>query len=244
MLRLTWIYYDLLDLYADIGNIRVIEDILTKNNIDYVLDKVTINEDYDLTTSDIIFMGGGADFEQSIVFEDLLKRKENLMKAILNDTVVLSICGGYQLMGKYYLDANGNKINGLGMFNYYTEAKNDKKRMVGYLKINTKIDGEDISIVGFENHSGATMNVKSILGDVEFGYGNNHDDKTEGVHFRNVFGTYLHGPVLTRNRKFAIKLVELALKKNNIEQEIVYENEFMDKSYEEIINYVKNGNFK
>ena len=75
MLKLTWIYYDLLDLYADIGNIRVIEDILISNNIEYTVDKVTVNEEYDLRQSDIIFIGGGADFEQSIVYKDLLKRK-------------------------------------------------------------------------------------------------------------------------------------------------------------------------
>lgn len=244
MVRLTWLYYDLLDLYADIGNIKVIQDILEKNNVEYILDKVTIGDEYDLRESDMIFLGGGADFEQSIVMDDLLERKENLMQAILNDTVVLAICGGYQLMGKYYLDGNKNKIPGLGLFSYHTVAEVEKPRMVGYLNVSAKILGNSIEIVGFENHSGATKNVKNSLGNVIFGYGNNHNDGIEGVHFKNVFGTYLHGPVLTRNREFAIALAQLILNKKCIHQVIEYENEYMDRAKEEIINYVEEGKYK
>lgn len=244
MVKLTWLYYDLLDLYADVGNIKVISDILTKNDIEFEIEKITVGDEVDLRNSDMIFIGGGADFEQSIVYEDLLKRKENFMQAILNDCVVLAICGGYQLMGQYYLDSQNNKIPGLGLFSYYTSVEENQPRMVGYLDINAKILGKDIEIVGFENHSGATKRVKTPFGKVVFGYGNNHQEQIEGVHFRNTFGTYLHGPVLTRNREFAVALVQLIMNKKEINKEIVYENEFMDIAHEEIIKYVENGKFK
>lgn len=244
MVKLTWLYYDLLDLYADVGNIKVIEDILTKNNVKYELEKITINQEVDLRKSDMIFIGGGADFEQSIVYEDLLKRKENIMQAILNNCVVLAICGGYQLMGEYYIDSNSNKIPGLGLFSYYTTAEENKERMVGYLNITTKILNKKIEIVGFENHSGATKNVKTPLGRVIFGFGNNHDQNFEGIHFKNVFGTYLHGPILTRNREFAIALVQLIINNKKMNINIEYENKFMDLAKEEIIKYVEQGKYK
>lgn len=244
MVKLTWLYYDLLDLYADVGNIKVIEDILTKNGLKYQLNKVTVGDDIDLRDSDMIFIGGGADFEQSIVYEDLLKRKENFMQAILNDCVVLAICGGYQLMGKYYLDSNNNKIPGLGLFSYHTSVEADLPRMVGYIDIVANILGKEIEVVGFENHSGATKKVKTPFGKVLMGYGNNHHEQIEGVHFRNTFGTYLHGPVLTRNREFAVALVQLIMNKKAINKTIEYENEFMDIAHEEIIKYVENGKFK
>ena len=161
-------------------------------------------EDYD-----IVFFGGGQDYEQAIVSPDLIELKKSAIdEYIQSGKVFLAICGGYQLLGKYYTTPDGEKLEGLGILDIYTEGGD--KRFIG----NTVIHNEafDETYVGFENHSGRTyINDLKPLGKVLVGYGNNGEDGYEGCVYKNTFCTYFHGSLLSKNPELADRILTLAL---------------------------------
>ena len=115
-------YHDLMDLYGDKGNIETLRYRASKRGINVVVDTCTLQEKRNIEDYDIFFLGGGADKEQTLIYKDLLARKESILKAKESGTAFLLICGGYQLFGQYYLDQDGQKIDGLGIYDYYTES--------------------------------------------------------------------------------------------------------------------------
>lgn len=206
-------YPDLLNLYGDIGNIIALKKRCEWRKIEIEIKSITLAYTENFTDIDLLFLGGGSDREQKIVSDDLKNKKgRNLRTAIEDGLTVLAICGGYQLLGEYYQTLSGNKLEGLGILKAWTIAGN--KRMIGNIVIDTNIANKHFKIIGFENHSGKTFLEKiDPLGNVIIGNGNNGEDKTEGCIYKNVFGTYLHGPVLPKNPEFADILIETALKR-------------------------------
>lgn len=212
-LKVLHMYPDILDLYGDSGNIEILKYHCKNNQIQLLWDRYGIGDsDVDFSAYDIIFMGGGADFEQSVISDDLMKRKEQIVKAYESGVYFFAICGGYQLLGKYYIDANGNKIDGLGLFEYYTQASKKKNtRCIGNIVVQTVIDGEEYMVIGYENHGGQTMNVKQPLGTVLLGEGNCFGGGIEGYVEENVLASYLHGPFLSKNPKLAYRMINYAM---------------------------------
>ena len=154
----------------------------------------------------------GADQEQAILSEDLIKYKGNIKKAIDNGVFFLLICGAYQLFGKYYKGVDGNIIPGLEIFDYYTEAINDrKKRCIGNIIIETELNNIKTKIIGFENHGGQTFDISSPFGNVLYGNGNKFNDSKEGFFLNNVIATYLHGPLLSKNPELADYIIKYCL---------------------------------
>ncbi len=212
--KIAWMYYDLLELYGDKGNLRVIEYILNKNQIEYQIDKITINEvDKDISNYDFVFLGGGSDQNQLIIEEDLKLRKKQFKNVLENNGFILTICGGYQFFGEYYLDAHNNKMEGLGIFDYYTQA--GSKRCIGNIKeiTNFELDGKKMEIVGFENHSGETKNIKpeDSFSKIIKGHGNEYGGQYEGFKTNNFIGTYVHGPLLPKNPLLAKYIIQKVL---------------------------------
>lgn len=214
-LRICWMYHDFMDLYGDSGNIKVLEKRCHDRNIEIEVDTLSMHEEKDLSAYDIIFLGGGADREQALLMDDLYSRKDNIKQALEQGTFALLICGGYQLFGQYYIAGDGTKINGLGFFDYYTEAGKEKDRCIGNIAIRTQLEGHEILAVGFENHGGQTRNVTHPFGDVLAGLGNNHVDHKEGFYNGQVLATYMHGPLLPKNPEIADFVIYKGLKKNN-----------------------------
>ena len=214
-LKILYLYPDILELYGDFGNIQVLRYRLEKRGIKATIDSYSIGDiSPNFNEYDIVFAGGGADQEQSILAEDLLKYKENIKESINSGVFFLLICGAYQLFGKYYKDVDGNTIPGLEVFNYYTEAINDrKKRCIGNTVINVNLNGKETKIIGFENHGGQTFNVDTPFGDVLFGYGNKFGDLKEGFFLKNVIATYLHGPLLAKNPELADYIIKYCLER-------------------------------
>ncbi|KHO61572.1 MULTISPECIES: type 1 glutamine amidotransferase [Thermoanaerobacter] len=205
-------YPDLLNLYGDLGNILSLKRRCEWRNIETEVKSITVDLNTNFADIDILFLGGGSDREQKIVSNDLtIKKGKNLKAAIEDGLTVLGICGGYQLLGNYYQTSKGDKLEGVGILDMWTIAST--KRMIGNVVIEANINRKSFKMVGFENHSGKTYLGKSNpLGKVIIGSGNNGEDKTEGCIYKNVYGTYLHGPVLPKNPEFADILIETALK--------------------------------
>ena len=208
-LTICHLYPDLLNVYGDVGNVLILKHRASLRGIDVNIVNSSLNDTLDKDNIDIIFFGGGQDYEQSIVSNDLNTIKKDDIKEYIEDgKVFLAICGGYQLLGKYYTAPNGEKINGLGILNIYTEGGDT--RFIG----NTEIYNEsfDETYVGFENHSGRTyINDHTPLGKCIHGYGNNGQDGYEGCIYKNTFGSYFHGSFLSKNPEYADRLLLLAL---------------------------------
>lgn len=238
-LNICHLYPDLLNVYGDVGNILVLKNRAEKRGIKVNIVDISLNDDFNGDDMDIVFFGGGQDYEQSIVSDDLKNnKKENISKYIEDEKIFLAICGGYQLLGNYYTAPNGEKLEGLGILDIYTEA--GEKRLIG----NTVIYNEDFNetYVGFENHSGRTfINDLKPLGKCVHGYGNNGEDGYEGCIYKNTFCTYFHGSLLSKNPELADRLLKLALEKkygNEIELESI-DDTFEVKAKEHIINKFK-----
>ena len=214
-LKIVWMYHDIMDLYGDKGNMMVLQRRCEQRGIDVGIDTCGIGESCDLASYDLIFLGGGADREQMMLIDDLLSRRDNIQKAMDSGSFIFLVCGGYQLFGQYYIAADGSKINGLQFFDYYTDTGKDGTRCIGNIAIECELDGERMIAVGFENHGGQTCNVKYPLGRVLSGYGNNFTEGIEGFYNGQVFGTYLHGPLLPKNPRIADFMIVNALRRHH-----------------------------
>lgn len=212
MLSVCHLYPDLLNLYGDRGNIIAFVKRCRWRGIAVSVEEVGLGDPVDFKKFDFVFLGGGSDREQGLIAGDLMKRRENFWRAIEQGLVVLAICGGYQLLGKCYLTASGDSIPGLGVMDFFTAA--GERRLLGNVAVETVLDGNRIKVCGFENHSGQTF-----LGDVEpfgrvlTGGGNNGRDGWEGARYRNVFCSYMHGPLLPKNARLTDHLISLALRR-------------------------------
>lgn len=215
-LNICHLYSDLLNLYGDRGNIIALKKRAEWRGIDVSVTNISIGQNFVPENYDIIFLGGGQDYEQEIIQNDILRSKGSEIKnAIENNKVFLCICGGYQLLGHYYKTHDGKEIEFLGALDLWTTAGNE--RMIGNIAFQCdvlKTDNYDGVVVGFENHSGKTYLGKDVkpLGKVLCGYGNNGEDGYEGAVYKNVFCSYSHGSLLPKNPQFTDHLISIALK--------------------------------
>lgn len=238
-IKILYLYPDILDLYGDIGNIKVLKYRIEKRGFSAIIDTYSIGDKApDFSAYDIVFSGGGADNEQKILSEDLVKYKEEIRKAVNEGVFFLLICGSYQLFGKYYKGVDEEIIPGLEIFDYYTEAIEDRsKRCIGNIVLETEIDGEKTKVIGFENHGGQTFDTKENFGSVLFGNGNKFGDSNEGFRMKNVIGTYLHGPLLSKNPKIADFIIKYSLERK-YKEEVNLEalnDEFEEKCREQLL---------
>src|SRR3989344_4118519 len=229
-LTIGWLYPELMSTYGDRGNIIVLQKRCEWRGIKAEVLKLDLHfNPNQLSRCDLLFMGGAQDKQQQIVSEDLLRKRENFKKIIDSGVPGLYICGAYQFLGKYYKEADGTIIKGLDILDLYTiNPGTNAVRLIGNVAINRHpelVSGSRDSdlrqndskqtLVGFENHGGRTYLGKDIkpFGKVIKGFGNNGEDGTEGAVYKNSFGSYLHGPILPKNPKFADLLIKLALEK-------------------------------
>ena len=200
-------YHDLMDLYGDKGNIETLRYRASKRGINVIVDTCTLQEKRNIEDYDIFFLGGGADKEQTLIYKDLLVRKESILKAKESGTAFLLICGGYQLFGQYYLDQDGQKIDGLGIYDYYTESSDRDHRCIGNIVVEANIYDKKVTVVGFENHGGQTKAVSNPFGKVLVGHGNTYKGEYEGYMDAQTIATYMHGPLLPKNPAIADEVI-------------------------------------
>lgn len=215
-LNICHLYPDLLNTYGDRGNILALQRRSQWHGIDTRVTNITIGDSFDPALYDIVFLGGGQDYEQEIIQSDVLNQKGSEIKAAVEGMkVFLCICGGYQLMGRYYKTWDGKEIEFLGALDLWTIG--GKERMIGNIVFESdiiKTGDNPLKLVGFENHSGRTYLGQGIkpLGRVISGNGNNGEDGFEGAVYKNVFCSYSHGSLLPKNPLLTDHLLSLALK--------------------------------
>ena len=191
------LYPDLLNLYGDRGNIQCLMKRCLWRGIEAETIAYELDDRIDFSKLDIVLLGGGSDREQMLVCEKLKEIQKDFKAYVEDNGVVIAICGGYQLLGNYYKTDQG-MIEGLKLVDMSTEQ--GKGRLIGNIVMQS--DLFDMPIVGFENHGGrTTIGNNRSLGKVLSGYGNDGQSGEEGVVYKNVIGTYLHGPLLPKNGK-------------------------------------------
>jgi len=213
-LEICHLYPDVLNLYGDRGNVLCLQRRLAWRGYDCAVTELPIGAGDDLTRFDLFFIGGGQDFEQEVLLEDLLGEKcANIRAAVEDGKVFLCVCGGYQLMGHYYETHEGVRCGFTGAVDFCTVGS--EKRMIGDFSFQLEAVSGGSVVAGFENHSGRTRLGPGVspLGRVLHGCGNNGEDGGEGVRYKNVFGTYSHGPVLPKNPAFADFILSTALQR-------------------------------
>jgi len=237
-LSIAHLYPEQMNIYGDRGNILTLKQRCSWRGIQLRVDPIKPGMHVDWTAYDLVFFGGGQDSGQSLIASDFVERHGADVRAAIRDgLVVLSICGGYQLLGHYFLTNTGEKLPGIGALDVHTVG--GTKRMIGNIVVEwsqpgTHEAGEhqgarskvarasaddlrastlDLRLVGFENHSGRTYLGAGVrpLGRVLRGYGNNGEDGTEGCVYHNAHGCYMHGSLLPKNPHFADHLLRLAL---------------------------------
>jgi CobQ-like glutamine amidotransferase family enzyme len=206
------LYPEYLNIYADRGNMAVLERRAVWRGIGFDYRTIGLGEQADPDDYDLYYVGGGQDREQALVAPDLATKGESLREAVDGGAAFLAVCGGYQLLGRFYRDRSGAELPGVGLLPHHTVA--GERRMIGDVLLECELEpGHRRTLAGFENHAGRTYLDEGAepLGRVVAGFGNNGEDGVEGSRVGNALGTYLHGPLLPRNPWLADWLIGKAL---------------------------------
>lgn len=209
--RVCHLYPNELNIYADRGNIAVLRRRLEWRGHELSVIDAEIGDQIP-DDADMYYLGGGQDRDQIIVAGDFAQTKaEALHRAAAGGSVVLAVCGGYQLAGHGYTGVDGTRMPGIGLLDADTVA--GTTRLIGDVVISVDVGGTPVTVVGFENHAGRTTlgGASAPFGTVRHGHGNNDIDGTEGAITGRVIGTYLHGPLLPKNPQLADMLLGWAL---------------------------------
>jgi lipid II isoglutaminyl synthase (glutamine-hydrolysing) len=206
------LYPDYLNIYADRGNIAVLERRAAWRGIGFDYRAIGMGDRLVPGEHDLLYLGGGQDREQTLVATNLASRGEAVREAAAGGAAILAVCGGYQLLGRFYRDRSGAELPGVGLFPLQTVA--GERRMIGDVLLDCElVQGERRLLAGFENHAGRTVldPGTGALGRVVAGFGNDGESGFEGCRVGRAVGTYLHGPLLPRNPWFADWLLAQAL---------------------------------
>ena len=210
-IRVGHLYPDYLNIYADRGNIAVFASRARARGHELDVRAISIADAVPAGEIDLFYVGGGQDREQALVASDLAAKAAPLRAAVEDGAAFLAVCGGYQLLGRYYRDVQGTELPGIGLLPLHTVAGD--RRMIGDVLLDCAWAGPGRTLAGFENHAGRTHLDEGAepLGRVVAGFGNDGETGFEGCRWRRAYGTYLHGPLLPRNPWFADRLLAEAL---------------------------------
>lgn len=213
-IRICHLYSDVLNLYGDRGNIITMKKRLEWRGIDVAVKKLGLGQRGSLADCDLIFIGGGMEFDNELLSGDLrLGRSAELRAAVEDGVSLLAICSGFQLLGRYCQDEKGQRTEMASILDMYTVA--GKERMTGNYKFRCTEESGGAEIIGFENHLGKTYLGEALepLGKVVCGHGNNGEDGTEGARYKNLYGSYSYGPLLPKNPALCDRILLGALER-------------------------------
>jgi len=213
-LRICALYPDLMSIYADRGNLLMLDRRCEWRGLECTISPSGLGETIDPDAHDLFYIGGGQDRDQRLCADDLIVHKRDALHAAAErGAVIFGVCGGYQLLGESY-DLGDEAIPGIGLLGLRT-VRVDGPRLIGNVAIEVDLDdgAPPRVLAGFENHGGRTAldGDERPLGRVLRGHGNDGRSGQEGVRRGNVIGTYLHGPLLPKNAWFADWLIRTAL---------------------------------
>jgi lipid II isoglutaminyl synthase (glutamine-hydrolysing) len=211
-IRVGHLYPDYLNIYADRGNIAVLASRAAWRGHELEVESIGMGDTVEPGAHDLLYIGGGQDREQALVAQDIAGKGQSLREAAAGGAAVLAVCGGFQLLGRFYRERSGAELPGAGVLPLHTIAGD--RRMIGDVLLECELEpGERRTLAGFENHAGRTIleDGADPLGRVVAGFGNDGSSGFEGGRDGRVVGTYLHGPLLPRNPWLADWLLAQAI---------------------------------
>ena len=200
-----------MNLYGDYANVSAVERLLTKSNIEVTVDRFTISDNADFSEYDFIFIGSGTEKNQKLVLEDFKKYSESLKSYIESGKTILMTGNSFEILGKTITDSTSNVFNGLGLFDF-TVTEQNTKRVTGDVIYTS--DFTEKPIVGFINKCSEIEGINEPLFSVTMGLSDNSTSKTEGIRYKNLFGTHITGPLLIKNPHILEYVTELIVKSN------------------------------
>lgn len=204
--KILYLYYDLMNLYGENGNIRVLERHLQEQGLSVTVDRKSVGDEIDFSQYDFIYAGSGTERNQKIVLADLTRYKEQVKVAADKGTVFLFTGNAFEMLGKGITAGNGSIYEGMGMSEFTVTEHSDKRFTSDVI---CTYDQLDSPLVGFINKCSDIMNVENTLFEVQMGLGNASNDSREGWRYQNVFGTHLIGPILVKNPHFMTFIIKL-----------------------------------
>lgn len=225
MIKVLHLYYDLLNLYGEQGNILALKRAFKNQNVDIEVDYLSVQDRIDFKKYDLVYLGSGSTENLLIALEDIKRHKKELKKYIESKKVLLATGNSYLLFGQKI-----NNLDALGIFDYYA-ASSEKMAQESLMELYQEKD-----IIGFQNREFIVNNKKNHLFKVKDGICDNLKSEYEGYHEYNFYGTFVIGPLLIRNPHFTNKLVKEIMEKNNLIYH-EYEDKILVDAYNE---YFKN----
>jgi len=224
---LHW-YYDIMNLYGEYGNVKIIEKYLKTQFDEVIIDYKTIGDNLDISQYDIIYIGCGTEKKQLVVLEDMRKYIIDLGRAIEDNKIILATGNSWELFGNEINFSDNSKIEALQIFNYNTYIK--EERIIKDIIYNS--DLIDKYIVGSINKMSSIDNIDSPLFKIKYGIGNNQNDDNEGFIHNNFYGTHVLGPILMKNPYLLEYIIKKECENKNVEYKKIEFNEYEIKSYE------------
>ena len=225
MIKVLHLYYDLLNLYGEQGNILALKRAFKNQNVEIEVDYLSVQDKIDFKKYDLVYLGSGSAENLLIALEDIKRHKKELKKYIESKKVLLATGNSYLLFGQKI-----NNMDALGIFDYYA-ASSEKMAHESLMELYQEKD-----IIGFQNREFIVNNKRNHLFKVKEGLCDNLKSEYEGYHEYNFYGTFVIGPLLIRNPHFTNILVKEIMEKNNL----IY-HEYEDKILVDAYNqYIKN----
>lgn len=236
-INILHLYHDLLNLYGENGNVRMLAKHLENQNIEVTVRNSRIGEEINFADYDFVYIGSGTEKNQLVALDDLLKYKDDLKSSLDQGLVMLATGNSFEIFGQYISEVDGTTAEGLKLFHFHSERCDDRITS----DIIYRADFLENYIVGFVNKMSYTYDIDNYLFDVRFGVGANNESKSEGIRVNNFFGTYTIGPILFRNPCFMEYLSKLIISNKDVDFEILdVKNEDQYKAYEIVLSELEN----
>ncbi len=236
-INILHLYHDLLNLYGENGNIRMIAKHLRDRNIELTVKNSRIGEEINFADYDFVYIGSGTEKNQLVALNDLLQYKDNLKSNLDQGLVMLATGNSFEIFGQYIIGVDGTTTEGLKLFDFHSKRCDDRITS----DIIYRSDFLEKDIVGFVNKMSYTYDIENYLFEVKFGVGANKESKSEGIRVNNFFGTYTIGPILFRNPCFMEYISKLIISNKDVDFEISdIKNEDQYKAYEIVLNELEN----
>lgn len=226
-MKILHLYYDLMNLYGEYANVSVLERYIEQQGINVEADKKSLYDDIDFSKYDFIYIGSGTEKKQLVALENMMQRKDAIKAAYESGAIILATGNAFELFGKKIISPDGKENEALGFFDFFTKVSSSERTLTD--QVCTCPAGK--KTVGFINKASENIGIKNPMFTVDFGEGNNKEEKTEGIIEKNFFGTHLTGPCLVKNPHMAEYFVRLICEKEDKEY-IGIECEYEKKAYE------------
>ena len=202
-MKILHLYHDIMNLYGEYANVAALKRMLEKNDVICEIDKLSVNDELQLMDYDFIYVGSGTENNQKYILEHLKNYKEDLKVYMEAGKFLLMTGNSFEIMGKELKSAKGKKYTGMQLFDFSVTEQEKTRDTADAIFIQ---ENKERALVGFVNKCSTIHGIKTPLFQVKMGLGNEKSGQSEGIRYKNFYGTHLTGPILIKNPYFLMEL--------------------------------------